>query len=132
LFLNIRHGGDKMDVGIKNHIKIIGSLFIVFVILLTIHYTVGHTIVSQCGYNVCTPGESNIVFHQDDINKTLTVTNLYTKCGGWYWSDFTIINGSATLPSGKVKIGDVITNCEGYLEIGWGTPIRPIWVVDFR
>jgi len=132
LFSNIRYGGDKMDAGIKKHLIVIGSLFVVFAILSVIHVTVGYTLISPCGTTTCTPGETNIIFHKDDINKTLTVTEIYTKCGGWYWSDFTIINGSATFPSGKVKIGDMITDCEGYLEIGWGTPVRPIWVVDFR
>jgi hypothetical protein len=123
-----------MDAGMKKHIIVISSLIVVFVVLFALHVTVGKNFASQYGDSddVYYEGERDIAFQQDIQNKTLTVVGLYPEFGVWNWYDIVIINGSANKPDGEIKIGDMLTNCEGFLEIGWGTPIRSLWTADFR
>lgn len=117
LFQNIKYGDDRMDKEMKNNIKIIALLLVVFIVLYALHITIGDRFESQFEESVCFIDGPNIVFSEDQNNKTLTVTEIYPQDKDWYWSEIFIVNGSATLPYGLIKAGDRITNCEGYLEL---------------
>lgn len=52
-----------------------------------------------------------IVFSMDENTRTLTVQKIYED--SLKWEDNEICSGDATLPTGEVKEGDVVTNCEG-------------------
>jgi len=120
-----------MDKEIKNHIKIITLLIIVFIILYFLHITFGDIFESQFEHTEFN-SEPTIIFQEDHINNTLTVTEIYPQDRDWHWPEVSIVNGSATLPYGKIEVGDKITNCEGYLELEWGKLGIPIWMADFR
>ena len=51
----------------------------------------------------------------DKNTKTLTVQKIYE--GNLKWEDSEICSGSATLPSGSIKEGDVITKCNGNVSL---------------
>ena len=67
----------------------------------------------------------------DNETKTLTVTDILPKDKDFYWPEISIKNGSVTIPYGIIEIGDIITNCEGYLELVWGTSCIPVFQADF-
>jgi hypothetical protein len=69
----------------------------------------------------------SIVFSKDDINKTLTVTQISNN--EYNWNEFEAING--TLPEGIVRKGDVITNCSESGNIIWLTCNQVIYHWDF-
>jgi len=56
----------------------------------------------------------------DVNNGTITVVSVEH---GWFpnatWEDAEITSGSAILPSGEMKLGNVITNCSGVVTIEW-------------
>jgi hypothetical protein len=78
------------------------------------------TIIGFCAYlnytNITiTDGFHNpILCSTSLIDKTLTVVQVEDT---YYWEDCEIVSGNATLPSGKVELGDVITNCAGFVRI---------------
>ena len=51
------------------------------------------------------------VFSADHSNKTLTVQKLYED--SIKWDENEICSGNANIPTGMVKEGDVVTNCQG-------------------
>jgi len=55
------------------------------------------------------------VFTMDKSTNTLKVQRIYED--NLKWNDHEICSGSATLPSGKIKEGDVIKDCEGNVAI---------------
>ena len=114
----------------KNNIKIIVLLLVVFIILYFLHITLGDRFEYQYD-NSSYEGETQIIFSIDTINKTLTVTQIYSQGRTLYWPEITINNGFATLPYGTIDIGDVITNCEGYLELIWKETGVHIFSTDF-
>ena len=64
----------------------------------------------------------SILFEQE--NNTLTVTDVEVLSHGHHtfnWEDIEIRSGNATLPSGAVGMGDVITNCTDNVTI-WHIP----------
>jgi len=74
-------------------------LFLIFIIL---------------GYFDRSEGESHrppFVFSMDENTRTLTVQKIYDD--SVKWEDNEICSGDATLPTGEIKEGDVITNCDG-------------------
>lgn len=56
-----------------------------------------------------------IAFSQDIDQKTLTVTELEFSYGSVYWGEIQVMGG--TKPTGKVNVGDVITNCFGTVRV---------------
>ena len=57
-------------------------------------------------------------FEKDDTAKTITFTG--ETCDLYYWEDIEIypgLGGSANLPTGLIKKGDVITNCNGIITL---------------
>jgi hypothetical protein len=60
-----------------------------------------------------TPPLPTIVFTMDKNNRTLTVKTIEPTAVNW--ASLKIGPGNATLPSGIIKQGDVITNCSGHL-----------------
>jgi hypothetical protein len=121
----------KMNNETKNNIKIVLLLFVVFVILYALHITFGDRFEDYYGDSFCHIQSPTIIFMQDNETKTLTVTEIYPKDKNFYWSEISIANGSATLPYGIIKVGDIITNCQGYLELVWGESCIPIYQTDF-
>jgi len=121
-----------MNKDMINNIKIISLLLIVFIVLYALHVTIGDRFESQFGEPVCYVDGPTIIFMKDNETKTLTVTNIYPEDEDFYWPEISIKNGSATLSYGTIEIGDIITNCEGYLELVWGTSCIPIHQADFR
>jgi hypothetical protein len=55
------------------------------------------------------------VFTMDKSTKTLTVQKIYED--NLKWNDHEICSGNATLPSGLIKEGDEIKDCEGNIAI---------------
>ena len=51
----------------------------------------------------------------DKASKTLTVQKTYDDSLNWQKTE--ICSGKATLPTGTVQVGDVVTNCEGNLSL---------------
>jgi len=103
----------------KNNIKIIGSLLVVFIILYCLHITIGDRFEYKYDDSSYCGGTTQIIFSIDTINKTLTVTEIYAQGRTLHWPEVNITDGSATLPSGTIDVGDVITDCEGNLELIW-------------
>ena len=64
------------------------------------------------------PSYPTIYFSVDNETKTLTVTNINFD-DHVNWSDIYILNGNATLPTGNVDLGDVITNCSSKICLVW-------------
>jgi len=62
-----------------------------------------------------TPGV-NVDINQD--NRTITIISIDVGTD-LFWSNAVIINGSATLPTGAIDVGDIITDCEGFVELLW-------------
>ena len=114
----------------KNNIKIVVLLIVVFIILYCLHITIGdrfEDLYADSSY--C--GETQIIFSKDTTNKTLTVTEIYSQGRTLYWPEVNISEGSATLPFGTIDVGDVITNCEGYLKLIWKETCNYIFSADF-
>jgi len=114
----------------KNNIKIIGSLLVVFIILYFLHITIGDRFEDQYD-DSSYDGETQIIFSIDTINKTLTVTEIYSQGRILYWPEVNITDGSATLPYGTIDVGDVITDCEGYLKLIWKETCNYLFSADF-
>ena len=55
------------------------------------------------------------VFSMDKNARTLTVQKIYET--NLKWEDNEICSGNATLPVGTIKIGDVITDCDGNVAL---------------
>ena len=55
-----------------------------------------------------------INFTMDKTKKTLTVQKIYED--GIKWEDNEICSGSANLPRGEIKEGDIIKNCSGNIS----------------
>ena len=55
------------------------------------------------------------VFTMDKASKTLTVQKIYDS--NLEWDKTEVCSGKATLPTGTVQVGDVVTNCEGNLAL---------------
>jgi len=55
------------------------------------------------------------IFTMDKNTRTLKVQKIYES--NIRWEDHEICAGSASLPSGPIKEGDVITDCEGNVAI---------------
>ena len=114
----------------KNNIKIIVLLFVVFIILYCLNIKIGDRFENQ--YNDFSyEGEAQINFSKDTTNKTLTVTEIYSQGRTLHWPEVAINNGSANLPFGTIDVGDVITNCESYLELIWKETGVHIFSIDF-
>jgi hypothetical protein len=113
----------------KNNIKIVSLLLVVFIILYFLHITLGDRFEDLYGDSK-EKGETNIIFMTDHVNKTLTVSEIYSDrpC---HWPEVVITNGNASLPFGTIDVGDKITNCEGYLELKWNNTGIHIWSADF-
>jgi len=58
-----------------------------------------------------------IVFEQNQSVGTLMVTELAHPSGLWKYVE--IESGNATLPTGYIDFGDVITNCSGIVRLVW-------------
>ena len=115
----------------KNNIKIVLFLFVIFVILYALHITFGDRFADQYD-NSNYEGETQIIFSIDTANKTLTVKEIYSDGGTVYWPEVTVNNGSATLPSGTIDLGDVITDCDGYLVLVWSDTGNHLFSIDFN
>jgi len=77
--------------------------------------------------NTCYP---DIYFIADTENKTLTVTNInfYDHVN---WSNIYILHGNATLPTGNVDLGDIITNCSSRICLVWEPTATALGYWDF-
>ena len=98
---------------IHQGIKIITVLVVLFVVILFNGYMQANWFITPRS----TP--SPIVFRQE--NNTLLVIEVKQNLT---WENFVIIKGNATLPTGTVDLGDIITNCSssnlyGTIEVEW-------------
>ena len=119
-----------MNQETKNNIKIISLLLVVFIILYFLHVTIGDRFEDQ--YDNSGYGETQIIFSKDTNSKTLTVTEIYSQGRTLHWPEVIVTNGSATLPYGTIDVGDVITDCEGHLELKWESTGIKICEEDFN
>jgi len=87
---------------IKNELKFISVFVILFVVILFNGYMQANWFVTPH------TDPSPIVFRQE--NNTLIVTEVK---GTLTWDNFIVLEGNATLPSGTINLGDIITNCSG-------------------
>jgi len=55
------------------------------------------------------------VFSMNKNTKTLTVQKIYEN--DLKWEEHEICSGDATLPSGLIKEGDIVTNCKGNVAL---------------
>ena len=55
------------------------------------------------------------IFTMDKNTRTLTVQQIYE--GDLKWNEHEICSGNASLPSGVIKEGDVVTNCKGNVAL---------------
>lgn len=62
--------------------------------------------------------------------KTLTVQRVYDT--GFRWEGSEICYGDATLPSGSIKEGDVVTNCSGNVALRHMPTNTLIGAYDFK
>jgi hypothetical protein len=115
----------------KNNIKIVILLFVVFFILYALHVSFGDRFEDQYD-NSNYEGKTQIIFSIDTVNKTLTVNEIYSDGITLYWPEVTVNDGSATLPFGTIDVGDVITDCEGYLELIWSDTGNHLFSIDFN
>lgn len=69
-----------------------------------------------------------IEFEEDLIDKTLTVVNLDMDLD---WENITISSGYATLPSGTINVGNVITNCSGHVALIYEHTNTLLYTGDF-
>lgn len=94
-------------LNIKSEIKIITVIIVFFFVIMLNGYM-------QANWFI-TPHKdpSPIVFRQE--NNTLIVTEVKQNL---IWDDFVIIRGNATLPTGTVNQGDIITDCIGTSPYG--------------
>ena len=65
------------------------------------------------------PAPHSISFIENQENKTLTVTDYSPTNATLEWNEVEITSGAATLPSGTIDVGDVITNCSESGSIGY-------------
>ena len=115
----------------KNNIKIIVLLLVAFTVLYFLHITIGDRFEDQYD-NSNYDGETNIIFSIDTTDKTLTVTEIFSHGRTLHWPEVAIKDGFATLPYGTIDVGDIITDCEGYLELIWGDTGIHIISTDFN
>ena len=104
-----------MNQEMKNNLKIVASLLVVFVVLYALHVTFGDRFEDQYGSQSCL-GPTNIIFTADNVSKTLTVNQIYSNDRTIHWSEINII-GTCDEIYGPIDIGDTITGCEGYIKI---------------
>ena len=55
------------------------------------------------------------IFSMDKNTKTLTVQKIYEN--DLKWEEHEICSGNAKLPSGSLKVGDTVTDCEGNVAL---------------
>lgn len=83
---------------------------------------------SGCTETQPAPPEKMIIgFVRDNYNATLTVNSIHEDHSDLMWSDI-ILEGNATLPSGSIDIGDVITNCDGKINLSLRYDSRIVWL----
>jgi hypothetical protein len=120
-----------MNKEIKNHIKIISLLIVVFIILYFLHVTIGDRFEDQ--YDTSdNDSETNIIFMKNFINKTLTVSEIHSQRKTIYWTEIELKEGNATLPPGIIDVGDEITNCEDNIVIVWKSTDTYIYSTNFN
>jgi len=68
-----------------------------------------------------------ILLDENNDEGTLTVTGIHELYEGVSWGDLEII-GKATIPSGTIKIGDTITNCDGTVNITYVHGSGSLWI----
>lgn len=93
----------------NKEIKIIVGI-IVIAILVSIFVIMW--IFINSGLRPCCGDEYTINLTEDSTKKTLTVTHIGYSPKSLNWSDIEV-RGNATLPTGTIDIGDIITNCSG-------------------
>jgi hypothetical protein len=75
-----------------------------------------------------------VYFDKDATAKTLTVKGIDSQGETLYWSKVTIRQGNATLPTGTIKVGDIVINCKGWVDLVYdinGPKAMTIVVEDF-
>lgn len=118
-----------MDKEMKNNIKIISILLVVFIILYLLHITIGDRFQSDSLDNI---EDVTIIFSTDYNNKIITVEEIYPQDINYYWSEIEIVSGSAIIDQfGIIEIGHTISNCTGYLKLKWKPSGIIIWDADF-
>lgn len=100
----------------QKNVKIIIILGVIIAVIafLSIYY---HINTIPAGGNP--PPHYSLFFSQSNETDTLTITDLstYYPDKKYYWSDVEVISGNATLPTGVINEGDVITDCSGMVQL---------------
>ena len=120
-----------LNTELKNNIKIIVLIVITLFVLYILHISIGGIFNSSQSGDKQGNFLSNIIFQEDLQNKSLTVLKIDSGGVTFSWSEISIVNGSAQLPEGTIGKGDIITQCEGHLELFFKVTGRSIWEGDF-
>ena len=104
----------------KKKTKIIVTIIIILIVVIGFYLYIESTHVVVNGFQQ-TPF---ITCRKNETSRTLTVIEIDLGRSDYYvdelnWEDFSIADeyGNATLPTGKVKVGDVITNCKAIINL---------------
>jgi hypothetical protein len=120
-----------MNKDAKNYLKIIVLIIVTLAILYVLHLAIGNVFKLESEHTDDVD-DLTIIFETDYTMKTLTVVEIYPQDRKFYWPEIAIVNGSAELPYDVIEIGDVITNCEGYLILEYKNSGKILWEGDFR
>ena len=69
------------------------------------------------------------LFSMDKTTRTLKVQKIYDD--GIKWDDHEICSGAALLPTGEIREGDTVTNCEGNVALRYVPSNKLIGGFDF-
>ena len=75
-------------------------------------------------------GKPPVIFSMDKNTRTLTVQKIYDT--SFRWEDSEICSGDATLPSGVIEEGDIVTNCSGNVAFRHIATNTLIGAYDFK
>ena len=115
----------------ENNIKIISLILITLFILYILHVQFG----SYFGVEIEGEYDSmdlTLIFEKNLNDKTLTVVEIYPENRDFFWPEISVASGSATLPFDIIDIGDIITDCEGYVKLIYEQTGATICEEDFN
>ena len=101
----------KINLKISRNTKLLATVIILCFSLAGLYYINIEYCVS--------PEYPSFEFLPDTTNKTITLIefNHGDFANQLYWDDVVVTMGNATLPTGLINEGDVITNCSGIIKI---------------
>jgi hypothetical protein len=115
----------------KKNVIILSALIIIFSsVVLISYYQINNNSFNDYNFNNGNSEKSNpnnvinnsitpiFNFDIDKYNKTITIISI-EEGTDLYWYNVKYLNGTATLPTGSIDEGDIITDCIGKLDFKW-------------